>query len=107
MLIRADEAEGRAPGEVEAHLRVGDTVLELGPRDLAILLPNAADTEVPSILARAGQGGAVSTFCYGLATCPGDTGDAEALLGLAATRLRDAVASRGESEVHAIEAPKV
>jgi hypothetical protein len=107
VLIRADEAEGHAPSEVEAHLRVGDTVMELGPRDLAILLPNASDTEVPSILSRAGQHGAVSTFCYGLATCPGDADDAEALLNLAAARLRDAVSSRSESEVHAIEAPTV
>jgi hypothetical protein len=107
VLTRTDEDAAHAPSEVAAHLRVSDTVLELGPRDLAILLPDAADTEVPAILARVGQGGAVSTFCYGLATCPGDASDSEALLDLASARLRDATASRDESEVHAIEAPKV
>jgi hypothetical protein len=107
VLIRADDTAGHKPGEVAEHLRVSDTVMELGPRDLAILLPDAADTEVPAILSRVGQGGAVSTFCYGLATCPGDASDADQLLGLAGARLRDATASRGESEVHAIEAPKV
>jgi hypothetical protein len=107
VLIHADDDHGRAPSEVAAHLRVSDSVMELGPRDLAILLPDAADTEVPAILSRVGQGGAVSTFCYGLATCPGDATDAEKLLGLAAARLRDATTSRNEGEVHAIEAPTV
>lgn len=107
VLIRADDAEGHTPGDIEAHLRVSDTVLELGPRDLAILLPDAADAEVPPILARVGQGGAVSTFCYGLATCPGDAAEGAELLDLAAARLRDAESTRHASEVHAIEAPKV
>ena len=107
VLIRADDSEGTAPSGVEAHLRVSDTVMELGPRDLAILLPDAADTQVPSILARIGQGGAVSTFCYGLATCPGDAAEAGELLNLAAARLRDAETTRDEPEIHEIEGPKV
>jgi hypothetical protein len=106
VLIRADD-DGHAPRQVESHLRVSDTVLELGPRDLAILLPHAADGEVPSILARVGQSGAVSTFCYGLTTCPGDAAETGELLNLAAARLRDAAATRNVAEVHAIEASKV
>jgi hypothetical protein len=107
VLIRTDDDEGHAPSDIEMHLRVSDTVMELGPRDLAILLPDAADTEVPAILSRIGQGGAVSTFCYGLATCPGDATEAGELLKLAGARLRDATSTRNDSEVHAIEAPKV
>jgi hypothetical protein len=107
VLIRADNAEGSPAGTVAAHLRVSDTVMELGPRDLAIVMPDAADTEVPAILARVGQGGAVSTFCYGLATCPGDAVEAEELLNLAVARLRDATSTRDDAEVHAIEGPKV
>jgi hypothetical protein len=107
VLIRLDEGDNHTLEQVEAQLRASDTLLELGKRDIAILLPSAADHEVPTILTRVGQGGAVSTFCYGLAACPGDSADASALLALAAARLHDAESTRDNSEVHAIEAPKV
>jgi hypothetical protein len=107
VLIRLDEGDNHTLAEVEAHLRASDTLLELSKRDIAILLPSASDHEVPSILARVGQGGAVSTFCYGLAACPGDSAEASALLALAAARLHDAESTRDDSEIHAIESPKV
>ena len=72
VLIRLDDADERNPARVEAHLRSGDTLIVLGPRDLAILMPAAPGDEVPTILARVGRSGTVSTFCYGLAACPGD-----------------------------------
>jgi hypothetical protein len=40
-----------------------------------------------------------------LATCPGDTADPHDLLALAAARLHDAEATRGQPEVHALEPP--
>lgn len=107
VLIRLDEADDTNPARVEAHLRSGDTLIELGSRDLAILMPAAPGDEVPTILARVGRSGTVSTFCYGLAACPGDAAEAGALLALAAARLRDAEATRIMPEIHAIEPPKV
>ena len=107
VLIRVDDADGETARRIETHLRASDTLIELGPRDLALLLPAASDEQVPLILGRIGQAGAVSTFCYGLATCPGDTADPGDLLALGAARLRDAQASRGEPEVHALEPPTV
>jgi hypothetical protein len=106
VLIRLDEGDTHTLEQVEAQLRASDTLLELGKRDIAVLLPSASDHEVPTILTRVGQGGAVSTFCYGLAACPGDSADASALLALAAARLHDAESTRDDSEIHAIEAPK-
>jgi hypothetical protein len=107
VLVRLDEADKRNPARVEAHMRTGDTLIELGPRDLAILMPAAPGDEVPTILARVGRSGTVSTFCYGLAACPGDATEAAALLALAAARLRDAEATRIMPEVREIEPPKV
>jgi hypothetical protein len=107
VLIRLDDADDRNPARVEAHLRAGDTLIVLGPRDLAILMPAAPGDEVPTILARVGRSGTVSTFCYGLAACPGDAADAGALLALAAARLRDAEETRVTPEIHALEPPKV
>jgi hypothetical protein len=107
VLMRFDSADDGAASHVETHLRASDTLIELGPRDLGILLPAASDDQVPVLLARVGQGGSVSTFCYGLATCPGDSVDPGTLLALAATRLRDAEATRSAPEVHALEPPKV
>jgi hypothetical protein len=107
VLVRMDDADVRNRTRVEAHLRAGDSLLELGPRDLAILMPAAPGDEVPTILARVGRSGTVSTFCYGLAACPGDASEPGALLALAAARLRDAESSRVSPEVHALEPPKV
>ena len=77
----------------------------LDTREIALLLPAASDDQVPTILGRIGQGGAVSTFCYGLATCPGDSADPHDLLALAAARLRDAEATRDVPEVRELESP--
>jgi hypothetical protein len=107
VLVRLDEADDRNPARVEAHLRSGDTLIELGSRDLAVLMPAAPGEEIPTILARIGRSGTVSTFCYGLAACPGDATEAGELLALAAARLRDAEATRIMPEIHAIEPPKV
>ena len=107
VMIRLDAGDNHTLAEVEAHLRASDTLPELGPRDIAMRLPSAADHEVPTILGRVGRGGAVSTFCYGLAACPGDSADASALLALAAARLHDAESTRDAPEVHAIEPPRV
>ncbi|MGO9876263.1 MAG: hypothetical protein ACLPVY_21020 [Acidimicrobiia bacterium] len=107
VLVRMDDADVRNRTRVEAHLRAGDSLLELGPRDLAILMPAAPGDEVPTILARVGRSGTVSTFCYGLAACPGDASEPGALLALAAARLRDAESTRVSPEVHALEPPKV
>jgi len=107
VLVRLDEADARNSARMEAHLRAGDTLIELGTRDLAILMPAAPGDEIPTILARVGRSGTVSTFCYGLAACPGDATEADALLALAAARLRDAEETRIAPEIHAIEPPKV
>jgi len=105
VLIRVDDAHADTARRIETHLRSSDTMIQLGPRDLAVLLPAASDEQVPMILGRIGQGGAVSTFCYGLATCPGDSADPSELLALAAARLRDADSTRGASEVPVLESP--
>lgn len=107
VLVRMDDADARNRTRVEAYLRAGDTLIELGPRDLAILMPAAPGDEVPTILARVGRSGTVSTFCYGLAACPGDASEPGALLALAAARLRDAESTRVTPEVHALEPPRV
>jgi hypothetical protein len=105
VLIRVDDADADTARRIETHLRASDTMAVLDDRDVALVLPAASDEQVPTILGRIGQGGTVSTFCYGLATCPGDTADPHDLLALAAARLRDAEATRGEPEVHALEPP--
>jgi hypothetical protein len=105
VLIRVDDADADTARRIETHLRASDTMVVLDDRDVALVLPAASDEQVPMILGRIGQGGTVSTFCYGLATCPGDTADPHDLLALAAARLRDAEATRGEPEVHALEPP--
>jgi hypothetical protein len=107
VLVRLDDADSRNRERVEAYLRTGDSLIELGPRDLAILMPAAPGDEVPTILARVGRSGTVSTFCYGLAACPGDASEPGELLALAAARLRDAESTRVSPEVHALEPPKV
>jgi hypothetical protein len=107
VLVRLDDADARNRERVEAYLRSGDSLIELGPRDLAILMPAAPGDEVPTILARVGRSGTVSTFCYGLAACPGDASEPGELLALAAARLRDAESTRVTPEVHALEPPKV
>ena len=94
-------------------MRASDTLVQLGPREHAMILPAAAGDEVPAMLARIGRGGAVSTICYGLAVCPGEASDAAAILALASARLQDAEASRpgggrtdpatGEHEIHTFE----
>jgi hypothetical protein len=105
VLIRVDDADSDTARRIETHLRASDTMVVLDDRDVALLLPAASDEQVPMILGRIGQGGTVSTFCYGLATCPGDSADPHDLLALAAARLRDAEATRGGPEVHALEPP--
>jgi hypothetical protein len=105
VLIRLDDADADTSRRIETHLRASDTMAVLDTREVALLLPAASDDQVPMILSRIGQGGAVSTFCYGLATCPGDSADPHDLLALAAARLRDAEATRDEPEVRELEPP--
>jgi hypothetical protein len=105
VLIRVDDADSDTARRIETHLRASDSMVVLDDRDVALLLPAASDDQVPMILSRIGQGGTVSTFCYGLATCPGDTADPHDLLAFAAARLRDAEATRGEPEVRELEPP--
>jgi len=107
VLVRLDEADRDTPERIRAHLRASDTLIELGTRDLGIVLPASAGDQIPGILARVGKGGTVSTFCYGLAACPGDANEPTSLLALASARLRDAASTRLVPEVHALEAPKV
>ena len=113
--MRLDRPDDQATRQIEGQLRASDTLVEIGPGEYGILMPAAAGDEMPRILARVGRGGAVSTFCYGLAACPGDATEPGALLALATTRLREADDSRaGESkadeprpEVHSLEQPVV
>lgn len=116
VILRLDRADDRAMQQIKAHLRASDTVVEVGPREFGILLPAAAGDEIPRILTRVGRGGAVSTFCYGLAACPGDATEPGALLMLATSRLRDTDQARADEartqetiapEVHASEQPLV
>ena len=107
VLVRLDDADEHTPRLVGAHLRASDTIIEVSPRDLAIVLPAASAEQVPGILARVGRSGTVSTFCYGLAACPGDSVDPSSLLVLATARLRDAESTRRAPEVHALEQPLV
>lgn len=101
VMLAFDRADERAGDQLRTHLRASDTLVEVGTREYAMLLPAAAGDEIPRVLARVGQGGAVSTFCYGLAACPGDASDPAALLTLASARLAGAI------EVHASTQPLV
>ena len=96
VLIRVDDADAETARRIETHLRASDTMVVLDHRDVALVLPAASDEQVPMILGRIGQGGTVSTFCYGLAACPGDGSDPDALLALATARLQDAKGLRVE-----------
>ena len=116
VMMRLDRADDQATRQIQAQLRASDTLVEIGPGEYGIVMPNAAGDEMPRILARVGRGGAVSTFCYGLAACPGDATEPGALLALATARLREADESRadqprngatGRPEVHALEQPLV
>lgn len=109
VMLRLDRADDGTATRIETQLRSSDTLIEVGRREFAILLPEAAGDEVPGILARVGRHGAVSTLSYGLAACPGDATDAEALVALAASRRQEAEASRTEpaGAIHALEPPKV
>jgi hypothetical protein len=116
VLLRLDRADDRATQQIAGHLRASDRVVQRGPREFGLLLPAAAGDDIPRILTRIGRGGAVSTFCYGLAACPGDAIDPDALLVLASSRLRETDQARTEAarteetitpEVHASEQPLV
>jgi hypothetical protein len=109
VVLQLDRADDRSSHQIEVHLRAGDTLVEIGPREYGILLPAAGDDEVPRLLARVGRDGAISTFCYGLAVCPGDGSDPDALLALATERLRDAKELRTDEppQIHALEGPLV
>jgi hypothetical protein len=89
VVLHLDHADERSTRRLEAHLRAGDTLVEISPREYGILLPAAGGDEVPRLLARVGRDGAVSTFCYGLAACPGDATAAAELLDLATSRLSE------------------
>ena len=90
VMLLLDAADEQSDAQIESHLRARDTLVKIGTREYAILLPAAGGDEVPRLLARVGRDGAVSTFCYGLAACPGDETDPEALLVLATARLHEA-----------------
>lgn len=128
VVLLLDRADDQSTRQIAAHLRGSDTLVEMGPRQYGILLPAAGGDEVPRLLARVGRDGAISTFCYGLAACPGDGTEPDALLALATSRLRDTKEMRAEeastsrpnaddsgteaqtansSEVHAFEDPLV
>ena len=121
VMLRFDRADVGAAREIASHMRVSDTLVQLGPREHAMILPAAGGDEVPGMLARVGRGGAVSTICYGLAVCPGEASDARAILALASSRLQDAETSRTETssrephtdptpvahEIHKLEGPLV
>jgi hypothetical protein len=109
VMLVLDRADEHSAQQIDAHLRASDTLVETGPGEYAIILPAAGGDEVPRLLSRVGRGGAVSTFCYGLAACPGDGTDAEELLAIATARLHDATELRTSdaSEVPALEDPAV
>jgi hypothetical protein len=113
VMLALDRADERSAWQIETHLRVSDTLIETGTREYAILFPAAGGDEVPELLARVGRDGAVSTFCYGLAACPGDASDAEELLALATARLhetkemRDGAGDHGEPMVPGLDGPGV
>lgn len=90
VMLALDTGEDRSREQIESHLRASDTLVEIGTREYAIILSAAGGDEVPRLLARVGRDGAISTFCYGLAACPGDESDPEALLALATARLHEA-----------------
>lgn len=102
VVLRLDESEAGAVRQIESQLRASDTVVDLGEREIGIMLPAAPGDEVPRILARVGRHGAVSTFCYGLAACPGDATDPTELLALATSRLGLAAGSR-TTEIHSLD----
>jgi len=79
---------------VQYCLRAGDTLVRLDERELGLLLPATPGDQVPHLLARVAKGGGVPSFCYGLASCPGDGGDPAALVALATTRLAEADQAR-------------
>ena len=107
VLVRLDDGDEHTPRHLGANLRAGDALIDLGTREFGILLAAASSDDVPGILARVGRAGTVSTFCYGLATCPGDTRDAGELLALATARLHDAESTRPAGAIRTLDAPLV
>jgi hypothetical protein len=106
VVLVLDRADERSAHQIEAHLRASDTLVENAPGEYGIILPAAGGDEVPRLLSRVGRGGAVSTFCYGLAACPGDGTDPEELLALARARLHEATDLRASDDAEIPEIPE-
>lgn len=110
VVLRLDHPDEGASRHLAAQLRASDSLVDIGTREYAIILPNLGGDEVPRLLARVGRGGGIPTFCYGLAACPGDAAEAGALVALASARMREADEARIDTtppDIHASEQPLV
>jgi hypothetical protein len=110
VVLRLDRPDERASRQLAGQLRSSDTLVDLGLREYGIVLPHVGGDEIPRVLARVGRSGGIPTFCYGLATCPGDTVEPGALLALATARMHEADESRTDApapEIHASRQPLV
>lgn len=82
-----------SPVDLGAALRTGDSVIDLGPGRVGLLLEGTHDEEIPPILARLARNAELPPFSFGLVHCPGDGLDAQALIDTALGRLVDARAT--------------
>jgi hypothetical protein len=96
VLVRAEEgSQGGANGAglvagLKARLRAADLLVTGDGHEVALLLPQTAGDRVPLVLARLAAGARMPPFSYGLACCPADGTDPDALCHTAASRLEEA-----------------
>jgi hypothetical protein len=81
--------------QLASTFREGDTVGVLGEHEIGILFAATPSADVPLVLQRAAQRCGLPTLSFGVATCPGDETEADALMALAEARLAEARRARG------------
>lgn len=106
-LKQINDSDGHAAGDIALRalgerlrrvLRFGDNAARIGGDEFAVILPDTSAEDVPPLLERVGSVPVVDQPCppfsYGMAHCPTESEDADALFKLADERLYAAKGAR-------------